>query len=105
MSLGFPGGDAPRGVKKPLAPVQLSLNMRSLLIEFYGYNTPRRNTGLLGEAPVGVWRVFSHAGIDVENKTKVYLGFLRDADHNGRVRKAPFSTVDGLRVNRVSSSR
>ena len=43
-------------------------------------------------------RVFSHADIDVENKKRVDLGVLRDADRNGRVHKAPFSTVDGLCV-------
>jgi hypothetical protein len=62
-------------------------------------------TGLLGEARGGVWRVFSRAGINVEHKKRVYLGVLGGADHNGRVRKAPFSTVDGLCVSRVSSSR
>ena len=54
---------------------------------------------------IGLRRVFSGAGITVEHQKKVVLGDLRGADHNGLVRKAPFSTVDGLFVNRVSSSR
>ena len=56
-------------------------------------------TGLLGEARGGVWRVFSGAGIDVEHKKKVDLGVLRGADCRGLVRRAPFSTVDGLCVS------
>jgi len=51
---------------------------------------------LLGEARGGILRVFSHAGINIEHKKSVYWGGLGGADHNGRVRKAPFSTVDGL---------
>jgi hypothetical protein len=53
-------------------------------------------TGLLGEPRGGVWHVFSGRGIDVEHEKKVDLGFLGGADCHGLVRKAPFSTVDGL---------
>ena len=54
-------------------------------------------TGLLGEAPGGVWRVFSRAGINVEHKKKVDLGVLRGAECHGCVLQSPFSTVDGAR--------
>ena len=39
-----------------------------------GCITDGRHTGLLGEAPGGVWRVFSRAGINVEHEKKVNLG-------------------------------
>ena len=43
-----------------------------------------------------MWHVFSGRGIDVEHEKKVDLGVLGGADCHGLVRKAPFSTVDGL---------
>ena len=63
------------------------------------------STGLLGEAPGGVRRGFSGAGINVEHEKKVDLGVLRGADHDGRVLVSPFSTVDGVCFDGVSSSR
>ena len=64
-----------------------------------------RSTGLLGEAPGGVWRVFSRAGINVEHKKKVDLGGLRGPGHDGLVSKSPFSMIDGVCVTQVPSSR
>ena len=49
--------------------------------------------------------LFSNAGIDVEKEKKVDLGVLRGADHDGRGPVSQFPTVDGVYVNRVSSSR
>ena len=65
----------------------------------------RFHTGLLGEAPGAVWRVFSRAGIDVEHKKKVDLGVLRGAECHGHVPAPPFSTVDRVCVKQVSSLR
>ena len=62
-------------------------------------------TGLLGEAPGAVWRVFSRAGMDVEHKKKVDLGVLGGADCHGLVPRTPFSMLDGVYVEQVSSSR
>ena len=69
----------------------------SYVIEILGVPTGL-GTGLLGEAPGAVWRVFSRAGINVEHEKKVDLGVLRGADHDGRVLVSPFSTVDGVGV-------
>ena len=61
--------------------------------------------GLLGEVPGGVWHVFSSAGINVEFKKKVVLGVLGGAECHGRVPVSPFSMVDGVCFDGVSSSR
>ena len=61
-----------------------------------GIGSLHSRTGLLGEPRGGVWHVFSGRGIDVEHEKKVDLGVLGGADCHGLVRKAPFSTVDGL---------
>ena len=55
-------------------------------------------TGLLTEAPGGWGRPFWGAGIDIGHEKKVDLGVLRGADHDGRVQKLPFSTVDRVCV-------
>ena len=65
----------------------------------------RSGTGLLGEAPGGVWHVFSSAGIDVEPKKKVDWGFLKDPDCHGHGLVSPFSTVGGVSLEQVLSSR
>ena len=62
-------------------------------------------TGLLGEAPGGVWHVFSSAGINVEHKKKVDLGVWGGAECHGRVQVSPFSTVDQVCIKQVSSLR
>ena len=62
-------------------------------------------TGLLGEDPGGVWAVKLGSTIDIEHEKKVDLGVLRGADHDGLVRKAPFSIVDGFYVKFTSGSR
>ena len=58
----------------------------------------RPATGLLTEAPGGWGRPFWGAGIDIGHEKKVDLGVLRGADHDGRVQKLPFSTVDRVCV-------
>ena len=68
--------------------------MKSNMIE----KKPRGSTSLLGEAPGGVWQVFSGTVIDVEHKKKVDLGVLRGAACHELDRKARFSTVDILCV-------
>ena len=67
--------------------------------------TSHTSTGLLGEAPGGVRRVFSGAGINVEHEKKVDLGVLRGAECHGKVPVPPFSTVDRVCVKRVSNLR
>ena len=42
--------------------------------------------------------MFSRAVFDIEHEKKVDLGVLRGADCDGCVPVAPFSTVDGVRV-------
>ena len=74
----------------------LSRLSRALRLRQTGGGRPHSPTGLLGEPRGGVWHVFSGRGIDVEHEKKVDLGFLGGADCHGLVRKAPFSTVDGL---------
>ena len=63
------------------------------------------NTGLLREE-LGGWCVpFSRGSIDIGHEKKVDLEVLRGADHDGRVLVSPFSTVDGVCFDGVSSSR
>ena len=62
-------------------------------------------TSLLGEEPGGWSDTFSGSDIYSEQENKVDLGVLRGADHDERVLVSPFSTVDGVCVTRVSSSR
>ena len=69
------------------------------------YTADKKCTGLLGEVPGGVWHVFSSAGINVEFKKKVVLGVLGGAECHGRVPVSPFSMVDGVCFDGVSSSR
>ena len=52
-----------------------------------------------GKRELGGWCVpFSRGSIDICHEKKVDLGFLRGADHDGRVLVSPFSTLDGVCV-------
>ena len=62
-------------------------------------------TGLLGEDPGGWNHLFSGTTIEVDHEKRVDLEVLRGADHDGRVPFSPFSTVLGVCVIKLSSSR